>query len=119
MMSKMHTMRCMYRIWKSKRLLYRRRDLYEPIRVMPASVHHEIRGIARSTICSTERDLLSGIDRFLKVAMPQKLPVWICMMQLILTYRELLGFTEGNRLGLAGVEASMSFIVYHSNGRSN
>lgn len=89
-------------------LLYRRSDLHEPLRVMPASVHREIRGMARSAISSAERDILSNIDRFMKTNMKSedKLPIWICIMQLILTYRDLLGLVEAKQLGIAGAEAS-------------
>lgn len=111
MLSKMHTMRCMYRIWKSKVLLYRRSDLYEPLRVMPTSVHREIRGMARSAMSSAERDILSNIDKFMKstIRKNDKLPIWVCMMQLILTYRDLLDFTEAYQMGIAGAEASKLF----------
>ncbi|RYP21825.1 hypothetical protein DL765_002050 [Monosporascus sp. GIB2] len=66
LISKMHRMRCMYRIWKTNTLLYYRSDFYGPLRPLPASVHRELKGIARSAMSSVERDILSGFDRFLK-----------------------------------------------------
>ncbi|RYP54907.1 hypothetical protein DL768_000471 [Monosporascus sp. mg162] len=66
MMSKVHRMRCMYRIWKTTTLLYYHSDFYGPLRPLPASVHRELKGIARSAMSSVERDILSGFDRFLK-----------------------------------------------------
>lgn len=85
-------------------LLYRQSDLCEPLRVMPASVHREIRAIARSAISSAERDVLSSIDKLMKTTMHknEKLPIWVCMMQLILTYRDLYGFADANQKGFAG-----------------
>ncbi|RYP62131.1 hypothetical protein DL771_009850 [Monosporascus sp. 5C6A] len=66
MISKVHRMRCMYRIWKTNTLLYHCSDFYGPLRPLPASVHRELKGIARSAMSSVERDILSGFDRFLK-----------------------------------------------------
>ncbi|RYP59136.1 hypothetical protein DL769_008671 [Monosporascus sp. CRB-8-3] len=53
-------------IWKTNTLLYYRSDFYGPLRPLPASVHRELKGIARSAMSSVERDILSGFDRFLK-----------------------------------------------------
>lgn len=56
---------------------------------------------------SAERDILSGIDRFLKTPMQknERLPAWVCMMQMILTYRDVLCFVGANQLGFSGIEA--------------
>ncbi|RYP28905.1 hypothetical protein DL767_007000 [Monosporascus sp. MG133] len=53
-------------IWKTNTLLYYHSDFYGPLRPLPASVHRELKGIARSAMSSVERDILSGFDRFLK-----------------------------------------------------
>ncbi|RYO77516.1 hypothetical protein DL766_009614 [Monosporascus sp. MC13-8B] len=53
-------------IWRTNTLLYYRSDFYGPLRPLPASVHRELKGIARSAMSSLERDILSGFDRFLK-----------------------------------------------------
>ncbi|RYP91624.1 hypothetical protein DL770_002250 [Monosporascus sp. CRB-9-2] len=59
-------------IWKTNTLLYYHSDFYGPLRPLPASVHRELKGIARSAMSSAERDILSGFDRFLKAAVRNK-----------------------------------------------
>ena len=103
----MHTLRCMYRIWKTKSLYYCAVPS-QAVGTLPESIHREIKGIAKSTMKSAERDILSGIDRFLKSPMQkyEKLPIWVCMMQLILTYRDLIGDMENDHASLGATGAS-------------
>lgn len=56
---------------------------------------------------SAERDILSGIDRLLKTPMQkyERLPTWVCMLQLILTYRDLIGIMENDQASLTATGA--------------
>lgn len=76
------------------------------------SIHREIKSIARSMMSSVERDILSGIDRLLKSPMQkyERLPVWACMLQLILTYRDLIGIVESEQASLTASGAGQLLV---------
>lgn len=84
----------MYRIWKPRPLFYLDMAtgmIYE----LPKYVMQDLRGIARSSISSLERDLHATFDKFLKASKTDKfygfhpVLVWACLMQLTLTYRDI------------------------------
>jgi hypothetical protein len=84
----------MYRIWRPRLLYYEDTEngnIYE----LPKYVVQDLRGIARSSISSLERDLHEIFDKLPKPSKSDKFNgfhpaiVWACLMQLVLTYRDI------------------------------
>jgi hypothetical protein len=89
----------MYRIWTGTGFACR--DSWgKEIHAEAESVYDELRGLAKSAMGSLERDILGMLDKFLKprsMSPSERLPIWACMMQLILTYRDLYADCQPSR----------------------
>ncbi|KAJ0340234.1 hypothetical protein COL922a_003668 [Colletotrichum nupharicola] len=89
---KAHVVKCMYKIYRSRTLYFFQANKPQEL---PGPAHAEIRGVARSALESSERDLLAELDKFFKTQ-KQKLDdkerpiVWAALWQLMLVYRDLL-----------------------------
>ncbi|KAI8218244.1 hypothetical protein K4K53_008853 [Colletotrichum sp. SAR 10_77] len=89
---KAHVVKCMYMIYRSRTLYFFQAN---KVQELPGPAHAEIRGVARSALESSERDLLAELDKFFKTQ-KQKLDdkerpiVWAALWQLMLVYRDLL-----------------------------
>ncbi|KAJ5000261.1 hypothetical protein K4K48_002911 [Colletotrichum sp. SAR 10_66] len=89
---KAHVVKCMYKIYRSRTLYFFQAN---KLQELPGPAHAEIRGVARSALESSERDLLAELDKFFKTQ-KQKLDdkerpiVWAALWQLMLVYRDLL-----------------------------
>ena len=111
LLSKVHNFRCLYRVWVTRRFFYQT-DSSPDVLVLPELVSGELRGIARSAMSCMERDILKALDVFLKPARLEaknRFPVWVSMMQLILTYHDLFSVMELQELSR---QRPSSFVFY-------
>ncbi|KAI8629381.1 hypothetical protein F5Y19DRAFT_80007 [Xylariaceae sp. FL1651] len=90
-----HELRCMHKVWRQKRFLYRRQPgcIVEEI---PREIHQALSVIATMRMKHLEATVLRLLHK--KTAkLPserERLPLWACMMQLILLYRDILSLAE-------------------------
>lgn len=95
LISKVHQMRCLYKIWRQRELLFQRGS-DTPTR-LPRLLHAGIGNIVKSTMKGLESDILSTLNKTLSnntgVKPQESLPLWASMMQMILIYRDLHAFT--------------------------
>ncbi|KAK6841919.1 hypothetical protein PG987_002779 [Apiospora arundinis] len=83
--------RCMYQIWRPRRLYYRD-TIDSPPYVLPASIVCELRGMARAELHRLERDIWSIFDKLSSPGVmhaADQLPTWVSMMLLMLTYKDM------------------------------
>lgn len=86
-------MACFFRIWKTPSFWCR--DPSGKVVALPISVQAQLRTIVYRGIHSMEYDILKELDMLVtssnqpKVTTDQKLGLWACLWQLILTYRDL------------------------------
>ncbi|KAL2756789.1 hypothetical protein ACRALDRAFT_1080905 [Sodiomyces alcalophilus JCM 7366] len=94
LMVKIHEMRCMYRIWRAGTLFWQHRQSphYLPL---PPLIQAELRQIVRQALESSERDILSDLDKFLKpsgISVNDRAPLWAGLWQLIFIFKDLVGY---------------------------
>ncbi|KFH41901.1 hypothetical protein ACRE_073600 [Hapsidospora chrysogenum ATCC 11550] len=88
-----HQMACFFRIWKTPSFWCR--DPSGKVVALPISVQAQLRTIVYRGIHSMEHDILKELDMLVtssnqpKLTTDQKLGLWACLWQLILTYRDL------------------------------
>ncbi|KAK1527750.1 uncharacterized protein CCOS01_08012 [Colletotrichum costaricense] len=94
LLQKVHTLHAMCKIYRSPTLFFIRSG---EIRLSELSLpaQAEIRGIAKSVIESSERDILADLDRYLKptkskIDNHERPAVWAALWQLMFIYRDLL-----------------------------
>ncbi|KAK8049535.1 hypothetical protein PG994_011265 [Apiospora phragmitis] len=108
--------RCMYQIWRPRRLYYRDANA-SPAYVLPASIVCELRGMARAELHRLERDIWTVFDKLSSPGVMQaadQLPTWVSMMLLMLTYKDM--HTMEKRSGSSHRGAN-NLVVYQSFGR--
>ncbi|KAI3542667.1 hypothetical protein CABS03_00951 [Colletotrichum abscissum] len=94
LLQKVHTLNAMCRIYRSPELYFIRSGEIR-LSELPLPAQAEIRGIARSVIESSERDILADLDRYLKPTKSkmdnhERPAVWAALWQLMFIYRDLL-----------------------------
>jgi len=98
LVNKVHSMSCMYRIWKSDRLWVTVPKV-EGLRPLPTTVHMELKNIAKNYLVSLERHILKEFDKAMSHPLPAKskdpdLPLWACLWQAIFIYGEMRGIVQ-------------------------
>ena len=87
---KTHKMYCFYRIYTASFSFRGPNSKESPL---PVTIQLELRAIAKKNMKSLEKDVLNEFDKFLKpdgIADCDRLPVWACIWQMILIYRDML-----------------------------
>ncbi|KAF9879130.1 microsomal dipeptidase [Colletotrichum karsti] len=96
LLQKAHVFRCMFNILYCRDLFFLQANVEEP-QQLPSPAQAEIRGVAKSAIESSERDIFAELDRFFKAHKfneVERAIVWAVLWQLMLTYRGLLRNTK-------------------------
>ncbi|KAK8125077.1 uncharacterized protein PG998_000836 [Apiospora kogelbergensis] len=114
--------RCMYQIWRPRRLYYRDASASQPY-VLPASIVCELRGMARAELHRLERDIWTIFDKLSSPGVMQaadQLPTWVSMMLLMLTYKDMHSMEKTQNHSRAGAShrGASNPGVYQPFGRS-
>ncbi|EQB54764.1 hypothetical protein CGLO_05369 [Colletotrichum gloeosporioides Cg-14] len=91
LLEKLRTFKAAYRICRSEKLWFLQKD--KGVVELPLPAQAELRGVARSALDSSERDIHSELDKYLKtpkIPDQDKPVVWAALWQLMFVYRDLL-----------------------------
>ncbi|ROT39746.1 hypothetical protein SODALDRAFT_349886 [Sodiomyces alkalinus F11] len=91
LMVKIHEIRCMYRIWRADTLFWHHRQSPHCL-PLPPLIQAELRQIVRQALESSERDILSELDKFLKpsgISADDRAPLWAGLWQLIFVFKDM------------------------------
>ncbi|KAH8675360.1 hypothetical protein BX600DRAFT_170599 [Xylariales sp. PMI_506] len=94
LLTKVHRMRCFFKIWCQPYFIYQNNS---DIRRLPVALHMGLRNIAKSTMKGLEPAICAMLSKAIdpkKRTPADDLALWIALMQLILMYREVFGLTE-------------------------
>ncbi|KAI1375532.1 hypothetical protein F4677DRAFT_446159 [Hypoxylon crocopeplum] len=85
-----HRMRCMYRIWRHDKFFCYKSPGSSPGE-LPTQVCQDLKRITIFRMKALESDILSQFWKILDAGLKphERLPLWVCMMQLILMYRDI------------------------------
>jgi len=107
LVANVHRMACFFRVWKTPSFCCQ--DSTNKDAVLPISVQAQLRTIVQRGLHSIEHNVLRELDSMITpMGQPRfhdKLPLWACLWQLILIYREL---TAASRAWLSRSEQGRS-----------
>ncbi|KAI1386978.1 uncharacterized protein F4822DRAFT_445107 [Hypoxylon trugodes] len=87
---KVHDLRCMYKIWRQKEFFCHRFQgpHLEPL---PERICQDLKGIIVHRMKTLESDIWAQFYKLLEAGLKpiDRLPLWACMMQLVLMYRDI------------------------------
>ncbi|KAI0846868.1 hypothetical protein F5Y00DRAFT_128584 [Daldinia vernicosa] len=96
---KVYDMRCMYKIWRQKKFFcqkYPGSDLEE----LPRQICQDLKRIIVFRMKTLESDILAQFWKTLDAALKphERLPLWACMMEFILMYRDIYALNQSEDL---------------------
>ncbi|KXJ91972.1 hypothetical protein Micbo1qcDRAFT_233318 [Microdochium bolleyi] len=106
LLEKVSEMRSMFKIWSTNNF-WCVQDVGSVVQELPWSVQAELKRIATSRMRSLELDIIASLDKLLEpkevksLTDLQKVTVWVCLMECILLYRELLALPSIDGTGFA------------------
>ncbi|KAI2472208.1 hypothetical protein F4781DRAFT_33572 [Annulohypoxylon bovei var. microspora] len=82
-----HDMRCMYRIWRQQKFLC---QMFQdaPLEELPSHICQDLKRIILFRMKALESDIMAQFWKILEKP-HDRLPLWACMMQFILMYRDI------------------------------
>ncbi|KAJ3575224.1 hypothetical protein NPX13_g4102 [Xylaria arbuscula] len=88
LLQKVHKLRCLYKIWRHTSFVYQVKagGDYEQL---PYEIHQVLKGVAAKLIKGIENDVLGELAGR-RPKQGERLPLWTCMMQVVLLYHDLL-----------------------------
>ncbi|KAJ0340232.1 hypothetical protein COL922a_003666 [Colletotrichum nupharicola] len=92
LLEKVHIFKSAYKICKAPTLFFMQPNS-KGVEELPLPAQVELRGVARATLESSERDILSELDRYIKtpkISDQDRPAVWPALWQLMFVYRDLL-----------------------------
>ncbi|KAI1294559.1 hypothetical protein F5Y03DRAFT_387596 [Xylaria venustula] len=89
LLQKVHKLRCLYKIWRHPSFVYQEqpRSDYEQL---PYEIHRVLKAMAAKLIKGIENDVLSELAGRRPKTTADRLPLWACMMQVVLLYHDLI-----------------------------
>ncbi|KAI1443989.1 hypothetical protein F5Y02DRAFT_419504 [Annulohypoxylon stygium] len=91
-----HVMRCMYMIWRQQRFSCQKFP-GASLEELPHHICQDLKGIALSRMKALESDITTSFWKILDKP-HDRLPLWICMMQFILMYRDIFALNQAENL---------------------
>lgn len=92
LLEKVHVFKSAYKICRAQTLFFVQPN-GKGVEELPLPAQAELRGVARAALESSERDILSELDRYLKapkISDQDRPAVWAALWQLMCVYRDLL-----------------------------
>ncbi|KAI3542671.1 hypothetical protein CABS03_00955 [Colletotrichum abscissum] len=91
LLQKVHTFKSMYKVYRTPNFYFAPSD-NSPITELSFSAQAQMRGVAKSALEASERDILAELDKYLKNKMEinDRPAVWAALWQMMLIYRDLL-----------------------------
>ncbi|KAI1415699.1 hypothetical protein F5Y13DRAFT_147765 [Hypoxylon sp. FL1857] len=93
-----HNLRCMYRIWRQEKL-YCQRFPESGLEELPNHVFQDLKRIILYRMRALEMDILDNFWKILEKPQHDRLPLWACVMQVILTYRDIFALNQSEDIG--------------------
>lgn len=86
----MHTLNCMFRIWKCNNFYWAyERDPEAVQQFLPPTIQNELHAIARESIKSAQRTVMTELNRVAQKPLPTSIPLWACLWLTIFIYHDL------------------------------
>ncbi|KAI2622913.1 hypothetical protein GGS26DRAFT_593761 [Hypomontagnella submonticulosa] len=87
---KVHHMRCMYKIWRHEKFFCQRYP-GSSLEELPSQLSQDLKRILVFRMKPLESDILTQFGKILDTSLKQheRLPLWACMMQFMLMYRDI------------------------------
>ncbi|KAH8158917.1 hypothetical protein CIB48_g9322 [Xylaria polymorpha] len=91
LLEKVHKLRCLYKVWSQSSFVCRRESDLEPL---PYEIHRVLKAMAAKLMKGIESDVLSELAVRRPKSPADRLPLWACMMQVVLLYRDLMSIVS-------------------------
>ncbi|KAI0815713.1 hypothetical protein GGR55DRAFT_699551 [Xylaria sp. FL0064] len=93
LLQKVHKLRCLYKIWRHPSFVYQEqpRSDYEQL---PYEIHRALKATAAKLIKGIENDVLGELAGRRPKSSADRLPLWACMMQVVLLYHDLIAIVS-------------------------
>ncbi|KAI1115144.1 hypothetical protein F5Y14DRAFT_137278 [Nemania sp. NC0429] len=89
LLQKVHKLRCLYKVWSQGNFVCQRQPGFD-LEQLPCEIHKVLKAMAAKLIKGIESDVLSElVGKRPKLAPAEQLPLWVCMMQVVLMYHHL------------------------------
>ncbi|KAI0151917.1 hypothetical protein F4776DRAFT_1851 [Hypoxylon sp. NC0597] len=108
-----HNLRCMYRIWRQERL-YCQRFPDSGLEELPNQIRQDLRRIILFRMKTLELDILDKLWKILEKPQHDRLPLWACMMQVILMYRDIFALNRSEDIGDALQVQSLTTSLFNN-----
>ncbi|KAI0489622.1 hypothetical protein F4859DRAFT_159121 [Xylaria cf. heliscus] len=89
LLEKVHKLRCLYKVWSQSSFVCQRRPDSD-MEQLPYEIHRVLKAMAAKLMKGIESDVLSELAGRRPKSTAERLPLWACMMQVVLLYRDLM-----------------------------
>ncbi|KAI0913164.1 hypothetical protein F4823DRAFT_622368 [Ustulina deusta] len=89
LLKKVHKLRCLYKIWRHPSFVYQD-ESSNGHKQLPYEIHRLLKAMAAKLIKGIENDVLSELAGRRPKSAADRLPLWACMMQVVLLYHDLI-----------------------------
>ncbi|KAI0204737.1 hypothetical protein F4808DRAFT_456486 [Astrocystis sublimbata] len=115
LLAKVHKLRCLYKVWSHSSFTFERRPGSEPEQ-LPCEIERVLKAMAAKLMKGIESDVLGELAGSRLKSSADRLPLWTCMMQIILLYRDLMTIAVSREYCIPGdlhqrAERLMNFTI--------
>ncbi|KAI3331922.1 hypothetical protein HD806DRAFT_529693 [Xylariaceae sp. AK1471] len=108
-------LRCLYKAWRQRSFVCQRQPRCE-LEELPYEIHRSLKAVLARAITDVEKDVLKNLLERKPKSQSDRLPLWVCWMQVILFYRDLASIAGSQEPRLDGdlqrkVEGLMNYAV--------
>ncbi|RWA13422.1 hypothetical protein EKO27_g1656 [Xylaria grammica] len=94
LLQKAHKLRCLYKIWSQPRFVCLKQQPGCDLEQLPYEIHRVLKALAAKLIKGIENDVLSELAGKRPKSAADRLPLWACMMQVVLLYHDLINIVS-------------------------
>ncbi|KAI0196183.1 hypothetical protein EV127DRAFT_477100 [Xylaria flabelliformis] len=89
LLEKVHKLRCLYKVWSQDSFVCQKRPETD-LEKLPYEIYRVLKAMAAKLMKGIESDVLSELAARRPKSPADRLPLWACMMQIVLLYRDLM-----------------------------
>ncbi|KAI0404921.1 hypothetical protein F4802DRAFT_597600 [Xylaria palmicola] len=97
LLQKVHKLRCLYKVWSQSSFAYRRQPQAD-LEQLPYEIHRVLKAMAAKLLKGIENDVLSDLTGRRPKSAADRLPLWACVMQVVLLYHDLMNVVSSQEL---------------------